>query len=304
MGRSAAITQLIHFRYSVRMILQSVVVAGMIWCSAVPAAGEPPIELGVSLPVQRMLLAALQGVQPESWPEMALTGSPVSRLDIWLMHDDGVDPHTWEPAPSQLAALSRSVGYISAGLRSEQRWRSRATEANPSLEWLPPPEGSHYPDQHFWLSPPMLLAMISQYEQRLSTLEPANAGSYQHNAARLKEQVQALHLRLQRRFDNLPNKTFLVQHGAWDLFADTYGLEQLVIEHEDKSVTPGRLRSLIGQADALGIDVVFTDPGHRPRSARMLADALQAELVMLHPYGERWYGDIEHAAHLIAEALK
>jgi len=57
-------------------------------------------------------------------------------VDARVMVRPGYNPHTYDPTPQQIAALSETVLYISAGIPFEHAWMERIRSANPDMQVL------------------------------------------------------------------------------------------------------------------------------------------------------------------------
>jgi len=55
-------------------------------------------------------------------------------VDARAMVRPGYNPHTYDPTPQQIAALSEAVLYISTGVPFEHTWMARIRSANPEMQ--------------------------------------------------------------------------------------------------------------------------------------------------------------------------
>jgi len=58
------------------------------------------------------------------------------QVDAHVMVRPGYNPHTYDPTPRQIAALSEAVLYIRAGVPFEHAWVNRIRSANPAMQVL------------------------------------------------------------------------------------------------------------------------------------------------------------------------
>jgi zinc transport system substrate-binding protein len=96
----------------------------------------------------------------------------------------------------------------------------------------------------------------------------------------------------------------MVVHPSWGTFAHTYGLQQIPIEIEGKGPKPAQLESLIGQARANQIKVVFVQPQFSSKSAQQIARAIDGQVVAVDPLAEAWATNLRHVAEEIQHAVK
>jgi len=57
-------------------------------------------------------------------------------VDVRAMVRPGYNPHTYDPTPQQIAALSKAVLYVRTGVPFEDAWMARIRSANPAMQIL------------------------------------------------------------------------------------------------------------------------------------------------------------------------
>jgi zinc transport system substrate-binding protein len=72
------------------------------------------------------------------------------------------------------------------------------------------------------------------------------------------------------------------------IFAGIIKLEQLSIEFEGKDPTPQQLNVILMKARAARISKVYIQPQYNSKGARLFAQELHAEVVVLDPYSENY----------------
>ena len=82
-----------------------------------PAEAEGPLEIIVSVLPQQYFVERIAG----------------ERASVTVMVPPGASPHTYEPRPEQMRALSRADAYMTIGVTFEDVWMDRITEANPDM---------------------------------------------------------------------------------------------------------------------------------------------------------------------------
>ena len=68
-------------------------------------------------------------------------------------------------------------------------------------------------------------------------------------------------------------KAFLVYHPAFGYFADSFGLSELSLEFEGKSIKPSNIKDVAESIERENIGVIFT----QPQSSKTLATNLSKE---------------------------
>jgi len=122
------------------------------------------------------------------------------RVCVTVVVPPGVEPHTYEPATSQLLELSRSDMYLRIGpglLPFEDNLLERVRELNPKIQIVDTSAGvllihgddpwagddsvdpdHHGTDPHIWLAPSNLRIMAANIEAGLSMADPSHREEY------------------------------------------------------------------------------------------------------------------------------
>ncbi len=260
------------------------------------------------------------------------------RVKVQVMVRPGASPHTYEPRPGQMAALSKARMYFAVGVGFEKAWLKKIAAANPAMKVVHtdraiekiPMAGHHHPDEkeghrgegrqgseeadhrhgdsgldpHVWLSPPLVKVMAAEILAALKEIDPGNAGAYEANYRDFAARIDSLDADLKQLFAGRQGLRFMVFHPAWGYFAQAYGLEQVPIEIEGKEPKPARLKELIAHARADGIRVVFVQPQFSTKSADLVAGEIGGEVVFADPLAEAWLDNQREVAARFGAALK
>ena len=113
----------------------------------------------------------------------------------------------------------------------------------------------------------------------------AGAGVYAANADAYRQQLDELDGWIHQQVDDLPpeRRRLVTDHAVLGYFADAYGLRQMAVELEGKSPSPRQLRTLIAQAKADHVKVIFVQPQFDQRSAESIASAIGGSVVEIDP---------------------
>ena len=96
----------------------------------------------------------------------------------------------------------------------------------------------------------------------------------------------------------------MVLHPAWGYFAEAYGLNQIPIEIEGKKPKPAQLKRLIEYARKHGIKIIFIQPQVSNQNAKIIAKAIEGEVVQADPLAYDWTENIRKQADKFKSALK
>lgn len=289
----------------------------LLWLAATAFAGTPPtLQIFVSIP-------------PQKWLSDQIGGEHVS-TDVLV--GQGQDPHTYEPTPKQITALSQAKIYFTLDLEFERRIIPKLEKTVPSLHIIDlaasiakidmtdqghDDEPGHNTDghtgqeedrhegldPHVWLSPVNLQLMAADMARVMIAHDPAHRLSYEKNLAATTVILEQLHQKIKQELAPHQGASFYVFHPAFGYFAHTYHLQQQAIETGGKSPTPRQLFSLIAQAKKNKARVIFVQPQFDPKSARAVANAINGEVVPLDALAEDVVANLEIMAAKIQAAF-
>ncbi len=218
---------------------------------------------------------------------VATTVAPISsivrnvggtRIDIYGIVPDGVNSHTYEPAPSDAAILSRADLVIVNGLELETPTIALA-EANlkdgAAIYLLGEntiaedeyaydfsfPEEDGKPNPHLWVNVPFALRYAELTAGWLSERDPANADYYAENLSRYSELLTVLDAGIMAAVQTIPeaNRKLVTYHDSYAYFARQYGMTVVgAIQPSDFSEPSARdVVQLIEQIREENVPAVF-----------------------------------------------
>ncbi|MEB3174541.1 MAG: zinc ABC transporter substrate-binding protein [Cyanobacteriota bacterium] len=312
-----------HLRLKVRgfWLLWAGLALGCGACLPQPAP-EPPLQIAVSILPQRYFAEKIAG-----------DGAQVN-----VMVEPGSDPHTYEPKPRQLQALSQAKAYVQVGLGLEKRWLEKFRSVNPNLLFIDSsrgitpleevphghdhgaeeehdhdhPEDPEAPtagqktqalDPHIWLAPELVKIQAQNIYEGLVQVDPENQAEYQANLQAFLAEIDALDQQIRQNLAGLKNRQFIVFHPAWGYFAQAYDLRQIPIEAEGQEPSPQELAGLIKTAQTKGVKVIFAQPQLSPKSAETIAKEIGAEVVLIDDLAPDWSANLLKVSEAFAQSL-
>ena len=167
-----------------------------------------------------------------------------TRIDLEGVVPEGVNSHTFEPAPSVAAVLSRADLVVLNGLFLEEPTLEMA-KANMKSgavilslgdstigreDWLFDfsfPESDGHPNPHLWPDPILALKYAELVRDALTSVDPENAEYYSENLDKFDQRIQDLDDRIKTVVDTVPpeNRKLLTYHDSWAYFANRYGMQ-------------------------------------------------------------------------------
>jgi zinc transport system substrate-binding protein len=251
-------------------------------------------------------------------------------VNVSVMVDPGADPHTYDPKPQQMVALTRAKIYFAIGVPFEDAWLGKLAAGSPDMlivhtdQWVEklPITDQHHGghshsghkhgvkdehgtrDPHIWLSPPLVMIQARHIVAALSSVDPGRRPAFEENYRKFLNELVDLDRELMSMFFRKEGrKEFMVFHPSWGYFAEAYGLRQVSVEVEGKEPKAGDLKRLIEHARKEGIKIIFVQPQFSTTSARVVADAIGGEILQADPLAGNWAENLREMGKRFSEAL-
>lgn len=253
-------------RYS-GLLLLALLLAG---CGAAPV-GDGASQATSSAP----LLQIVTTVSPITNIAYNIAGD---KAQITGIVPEGVNSHTFEPAPSDAKLLAKADLIFANGLHLEEPTLKLA-EANRKdgstvillgEQTISPdqyvydfsfPKEAGSPNPHLWPNPAFALKYAELIRDALAMRDPANADYYAANYAAFAKKVAALEEAAKATVASIPanNRKLLTYHDSWAYFAPVYGMTVIgAIQPADFSEPSARdIASIIEQIRAENVPAIF-----------------------------------------------
>ncbi|BFM38893.1 zinc ABC transporter substrate-binding protein [Synechocystis sp. LKSZ1] len=273
-----------------------------------PAPETSRLDITVSIPPQRYFVEKIGG----------------DRVKVNVMVEGARDPHTYEPKPQQLQALSEAEAYVKVGIGLEDAWLNKFKAVNPALKFIDSSTGitplqteahdhSHddhgtkaalVADPHIWLSPKLAKIQAQNIYQGLAQIDPSQAEQYKANLNQFLKEIDQLDQNIRQTLAPIQQRQFIVFHPAWAYFARDYNLEQIPIEVEGQEPSAQELAAVIKTAQKEGIQVIFAQPQLSPKSAETIAKEINGRVVLIDDLAPNWSENLRQVSATFAQALK
>ncbi len=230
------------------------------------------------------------------------------RVEATVMVPPGAAPHTYEPKPSQLKAVSEAEMFVKvgSGLEFELVWMDKLVEINTDMMVLNSSEGVELTgtDPHVWLSPLNAKKMVRNICSGLMRLDPDNGQYYTENRNEYLERLDELDAYVKETLTGVEKRKFIVYHPAWGFFARDYGLEEIPVEKAGKEPTAGEIKDVLEQAAELHNKVVFVSPQFATKGAETVAREMGGSVMHLDPLPRSYMASIRITAERLAQAMR
>ena len=199
-------------------------------------------------------------------------------VDVVALVPEGVNSHTFEPAPDAVREIERADLIIINGLNlelptlelAEANKRSDAPIIQLGDEAVAPdeyvydfsfPESGGNPNPHLWTAPLLAGTYAEIARDALIEADPGNEDYYQANAAAFAERMRELDEAFEIALATVPpeRRKLLTYHDSFPYFAPRYGYEVIgAIQPSDFSEPSAReVAELIRQIERSGVPAIF-----------------------------------------------
>jgi len=222
------------------------------------------------------------------------------RLPVEALIPIGVDPHAFEPAPTDIRKVAASQVLIANGAGFEsflQKLLENAGGQRPVIEAAAgltsrqPHDGEMAAaehggnDPHFWLDPISVIKYTENIRDGLSQADPAGQDVYAKNAETYISKLRELDTWITGQVQQMPEarRLLVTNHETFGYFADRYGFRIVgaVIPSVSTNASPSakELAALTDRIRQTGAPAIFLETGANPQLADQLAGEVGIKVV-------------------------
>lgn len=250
-------------------------------CTSVPAASSGGIKVVASTTIVGDVVRQVGG----------------DLIDLSVLFPIGADPHTFDPRPKDLSAISDAAVIFISGLGLEESLQP-ALDANAAGTVVSVSDGidlrglegggGEGSDPHTWTDPNNVIVWTQNIAAALTQADPANADTYQANAESYITSLRDLDAWIRSETEKIsPDRRKLVtDHRAFGYFADEYGFEQIgaLVGSFSTNASPSaqEIAALEDLIHAQNAPAVFVGVTVNPALAEQVARDTGAKLVFLY----------------------
>lgn len=237
----------------------------------------------------------------------------------------GTSPETYDPTPSQMIALGKSLLYFKVGyLGFENAWGKTLQENNANVKivntsndimlidgdhgFIEIGEHNHHEghthdgiDPHVWSSPKSALIMAENMLNALVMADVENQKLYRNNFLKLRKEIIETDQQIQSMLQEAQVNSFIIYHPALAYFARDYGLAQYSIEFDGKSPSPQQLKQMIDFAQKNNIKTILVQEGFDMKNAQSLANEIGASVHSINPLSYNWSKELIKIAKILSD---
>ena len=215
----------------------------------------------------------------------------------------GVDPHEYEPTAENVKAFANAQIIFVNGVGLE-KWLQKTidnsgtkavlaeTATGVKLRAEKDDSGHAQDDPHIWQAAPNAVIMLNNVRDGLSTLNPANAGTYRANAAAYERTLNDLDQYIQAQIATIPtaNRKVVANHDVFGYYFERYQLTFVgsVIPSMDTNFQPSarELANLVAKIKAEQVKAIFIESSINPQLAQQVAREAGVKVVDGALYGD------------------
>lgn len=271
-------------------------------------------------------LKVIVSIPPLQWLVEQIGGDLVQVQSLTVSGDD---PHSYEPSPAQMTAVSQADLYLSIQVEFEEVWIPRFQSNNKNLlvkdvsegiERINMPESltedeehedhaheEHHHDgldPHVWLSPSGMKQLAIQAAEALKLADADSAAAYASNLEACLQKISNVDEQLNEMLTQPARQQFLIVHPSLGYLADEYKLIMLPVEVDGQEPTPAQMAALLSASQEYGIHTLFAQQGSNIASANALADQAGIETVVeFDPLAYDWEANLLGIGQALQKAL-
>ncbi|MCA9495596.1 MAG: zinc ABC transporter substrate-binding protein [Nanoarchaeota archaeon] len=267
---------------------------------------------------------AEENISELSQPLILTTFYPVEEItkaivqntaEVKVVVGTGVEPHSFEPSPTQIVELSKAdVFVIMKGMF--EHIEEEILNTNPNikiidssldLELINGNEGEDdeyeeesqdsedefeehdlahgESDPHVWLSIHNMEAMTNEIFEQLIEIYPENKELYETNAQAYLDKLEELEKEFATKLSNCEHNKIIVNHKAFGYLAHEYGFEQIGIAgfSPESEPSPKTIQNVVDEAKKHKFKYIFSEGQLDKKTAQTIANDIGGEILELNP---------------------
>ena len=219
------------------------------------------------------------------------------KVEVSLLLPPGVEPHSFDPSPSQIIAIGQSDLFIFTNHEMEP-WIERVVEnvGSSKLNVLESSQGinlleddhdhDHGHDPHVWLDPLNAKIMVKNIAEALIKLDPENRQFYQDNADTYQAKLDDLNTLYESIFEQAQLDTIIYGgHFAFGYLMERFNITILSPYSgfsPDAEPTAKAISELIQTIKEKDIQIIFYEELIEPRVANIISEQTNTKAMLLH----------------------
>jgi ABC-type Zn uptake system ZnuABC Zn-binding protein ZnuA len=256
-------------------LLRSSVILGVFFLAACQASATP--EIGSNNEENGLKVLAVESFLVDIARQVA-----GERLEVETLVPPGIDPHTFQPTPQDVAKITNSQVLIVNGAGLEEWLQETLENAGGERLVIEASQGltshpSRPGDPHFWLDPNNGIHYAEQIRDGFIEMDPDGKTVYAQNAAQYRQELEELDAWIVDQVGQIPaeRRLLVTNHESFGYFADRYEFKVIgtIIPSFSSGSSPSaqQLVQLIEAIRVTNTPVIFLESGTNPELAEQVA---------------------------------
>ena len=225
-------------------------------------------------------------------------------VNVTTLTAPGVEPHDLELTPKQVGSIATAKLVVyekdlqpAVDEAVDQNAKDAGFDISPAAQLeatgadfeehgvIPAAHKENALDPHFWLDPVRYGEVVKAIEEKLVSLDSANATGYHERAKALLGQIGKLDTEYKTGLADCKLNTFVTSHEAFAYLAKRYGLTMVGIAGftPDAEPTPSRIKEVQDIVKAQGVSTIFYEELVSPKVADTIANDVGVKTAVLSP---------------------
>ncbi|MSR29036.1 MAG: zinc ABC transporter substrate-binding protein [Phycisphaerales bacterium] len=226
-------------------------------------------------------------------------------LEVVSLRGMDLDPHHWEPSPSDSRSIVSASATFAIGLGFDPQVAKLHAASGSTGKMIElgeglgipavPDEGGHEGhdhgepsefDGHLWHDPTKVALMVDRIAAALGDLRPSQKEEFLRRASAYTKELATLDAWIKSQVATIPKerRILVTTHAGLAYFGARYGFTLVGVEVAagplgDADASPARLARLVEEVRATKSPVVFTDPAHPSKVEAVVAREAGVRLV-------------------------
>lgn len=219
------------------------------------------------------------------------------KIDLTNLTPAGIEPHDWEPTPSDMVKIEKAdvliyngagmEGWVDKVLNSINSKKLIVVETSKGLDLLNNPnkeEDLQY-DPHAWLDPMIAKKQMEVIKNAFVNADSSNKDYYENNYTENVKKIDNLDKEYRDTISKFTKKDIVVAHQAFGYLCSAYGLNQVAIEglSADSEPSPAKMAEIVRFAKQNNVKYIFFESLISPKVADAIANEVGAKTEVLNP---------------------
>ena len=241
------------------------------------------------------------------------------RFNINCIVPPGSNPEAYDPSPSHLVHLGKSIAYFKIGhIGFELAWMDKLEQNNPNMKIFDTSEGidilsgthehndadvhhHHFDaDPHTWSSPKNVRIIARNMYEAFVSIDPDGEKVFRKNYKELLDEINQVDSIMTERLSPVSGTMFAIYHPSLSYLAKDYNLHQLSLEYNGKEPSAFYLKKAIDIARENNVKVIFIQQEFDAKQAESFASEINAKVVPINPLSYNWSEELLHITDAIA----